>query len=391
MQLLYISTFMFYKKGNKTLALPSCSDVFFEKYLDIFDSVKVLGEEIKSYLDPCALIELSNPKIQVDIIPKNTNPRDFKNDNLLKQILSREISRAEAILIKPSSRKGMLAINVAELYKKPYMIEMTGDIHNALMRSSNILRRLYSPILYNQIRRKISKCKFGLYVTQSYLQQQYPIEGRSCGCSDVDIGKLDFQVMEDRIMRIERTDFQSRIDLALVGFYQGTGKGVDVAIKALSRLDDRFHLSILGNGTEENRKHWLDFGKKKGVFGRIHFPDPLPSTRDVILWLKTMDIFILPTRSEGLCRAVLEAMSTALPCIVTDVCSMPELISDEWRHAIGDYKGLSDRIKKMASDKSLMIKAARENFNKASEYEYDKLRERRNIFLNDFKNYCSNC
>ena len=43
MQLLYISTFMFHKREKKTLALPSCADSFFEKYLDVFDTVRVLS------------------------------------------------------------------------------------------------------------------------------------------------------------------------------------------------------------------------------------------------------------------------------------------------------------------------------------------------------------
>lgn len=62
--------------------------------------------------------------------------------------------------------------------------------------------------------------------------------------------------------------------MALVGFYQGTGKGVDTAIRALSRLDERYHLNILGNGTEENRHYWIEYAEKRGVIGRIHFPHP---------------------------------------------------------------------------------------------------------------------
>ena len=84
MQLLYISTFMFHKIGKQTLALPSCADSFFEKYLDVFDTVRVLGEDTKRYLDQSSLIEMKNPNIQVEIIPANTNPRDFKNDLVLR-------------------------------------------------------------------------------------------------------------------------------------------------------------------------------------------------------------------------------------------------------------------------------------------------------------------
>lgn len=130
--------------------------------------------------------------------------------------------------------------------------------------------------------------------------------------------------------------------MALVGFYQGTGKGVDTAIRALSRLDERYHLNILGNGTEENRHYWIEYAEKREL--SEEYISTLSSSKDVIEWLKSMDIFVLPTRSEGLSRAMLEAMSTALPCIVTDICTMPELVSKEWLHPLGDDKLLAEKL-----------------------------------------------
>ena len=218
MQLLYISTFMFHKIGKQTLALPSCADSFFEKYLDVFDTVRVLGEDTKRYLDQSSLIEMKNPNIQVEIIPANTNPRDFKNDLVLRKILTDEISKAEAILIKPSTRRGMMAIGIAEKYKKPYMIEMTGDIHNALLQNPSRIRRMYAPVLYKQIRNRIQNCEFGLYVSNYYLQNKYPIKGKMCGCSDANISKLKPEILEERIKRIDDTELEKRVNLALVGF-----------------------------------------------------------------------------------------------------------------------------------------------------------------------------
>ena len=270
MQLLYISTFMFHKREKKTLALPSCADSFFEKYLDVFDTVRVLGEDTKRYLDQSSLIEMKNPNIQVEIIPANTNPRDFKNDLVLRKILTDEISKAEAILIKPSTRRGMMAIGIAEKYKKPYMIEMTGDIHNALLQNPSRIRRMYAPVLYKQIRNRIQNCEFGLYVSNNYLQNKYPIKGKMCGCSDANISKLKPEILEERIKRIDDTELEKRVNLALVGFYQGTGKGVDTAIRALSRLDERYHLNILGNGTEENRHYWIEY--EEGSYRKNTFP-----------------------------------------------------------------------------------------------------------------------
>ena len=317
---------MFREEGGHTFALPSCSDPFFQKYLDVFDSVRVLGIPVRSYLDTSSLVQMVDPRITVRIAKPNNSPFDFRNDSEVKKVLYEEISNAEAILIKPASRRGMMAVKMAEKLHKPYMIEMTGDIHNALKQHPNLLKRMYAPIYYKQILNSIKNCKFGLYVSKEYLQEQFPIKGVMCGCSDVILEKSDPIVLEKRYERIDAMDISKRVDISLIGFYQGRMKGVDTAIRALSQLPESYHLNILGNGTEENRKKWIAYGRSMGVVDRIHFPNPLPNAKAVLEWLDSQDFFVLPTRSEGFGRCVAEAMSRGCICFATDICTMPELL-----------------------------------------------------------------
>ncbi|MBQ7384668.1 MAG: glycosyltransferase family 4 protein [Clostridia bacterium] len=389
MQLLYISTFIFHKEADKTYALPSCSDSFFEKYLDVFDSVHVLGEELKSYLSKSALVEIENPNISVDILASNTRPKDFVNDKLLKRVLTEKISAADAILIKPASRRGMMAIKIAERLHKPYMIEMTGDIHNALTQSPSRVKRLYAPVLYRQITRRIRNCEFAIYVSRDYLQGKYPIKGKMCGCSDVVLEPSTPDILEKRLTKIDNMRPDMTVKLALVGFYQGNGKGVDTAIRALARLPENYHLSVLGNGTEENRKKWYDYAKERGVSAeRIEFPEPLPSAQAVLHWLDDYDFFVFPTRSEGFGRVVAEAMSRGLPCLATNICTMPELLPRECLFELDDDEKLAQLLTEYTGDRELMKKVARINFEKVNDYNFETLKQRRNEFLREFKNYC---
>lgn len=43
-----------------------------------------MGEDIKGYLDNGTTSLITNPNVQVDIIPGNTNPKDFVNDRIIK-------------------------------------------------------------------------------------------------------------------------------------------------------------------------------------------------------------------------------------------------------------------------------------------------------------------
>lgn len=388
MELLYIGNYMFKNEGDSVYGLPSSSNDFFAKYLTVFDRVRILGEGLKSDLTDSGMVKMEDTLFSVRILPRNRSPKDIKNDFYIKKALKEEISKAEAVIIKPLSRKGIMAIKLCERLHKPYMIEVTGDIHNALLQHPSRLKRAYAPILYKQITNAIKNCQFGLYVSESYLQSQFPIKGKMCGCSDVILEKADPEILAKRLAKIDGMNKEDRIDLCLIGFYQGNMKGVDTAIRALSHLPENYHFTILGNGTEENRNKWLEYGKERGVIDRIHFDEPLPNSAAVLHWLDGFDIFVFPTRSEGFGRCVAEAMSRGMPCFATDICTMPELLPQECLFPIDDDKKLAELLANAVTDKEYMKKLAEINFENAKKYDFDLLKERRTEFLKEFRKYC---
>ncbi|MCQ2049605.1 MAG: glycosyltransferase family 4 protein [Candidatus Saccharibacteria bacterium] len=269
------------------------------------------------------------------------------------------------------------------------MIEMTGDIHNALRQHPNLLKRIYAPILYRQIKNSIKNCQFGLYVSQKYLQEQFPIAGEMCGCSDVVLDKSDESILEKRIKKIDQLENQEIVNIALIGFYQGRMKGVDTAIRALSHLPKKFHLSILGNGTQISRDMWYKYAAEYGVGkDRIHFPKPLSSAKLVLEWLDTMDFFVLPTRSEGFGRCIAEAMSRGCVCFATNICTIPELLPQECCFELDKDEEIANLLTAFSSDSEKMKAMARRNFEEAKKYDFDLLRNKRNVFLDKFKSYC---
>lgn len=390
MKLLYVSTYAFDERNGQYYGLPANSESFFQKYLDVFDEVRVLGRKKGDQLNSSGFVPIVDNRISIRLLPSNRTPREFLNDRAVKKALYEEISNSEAVLIKPSTRKGMMAIRIAESLHKPFMIEMTGDVHNALLHHPDWKRRLYAPFLYRQIRNSIKNCEFGLYVSRDYLQSQFPIKGEMCGCADVILDLGDEKVLDRRLQRIDMIQKQDRVDIALIGFYQGLMKGCDTAIRSLAQLPECFHLNILGNGTEENRQKWIKYGEERGVYNRIHFPTPLPSSRAVLEWLDTQDFFVLPTLSEGFGRCVAEAMSRGCVCFATDICTMPELLPKECLHPLKDDVSLASMLKKAYDNPDRMKELARLNYEHAKDYDFDVLRRRRNAFLVKFKEYCIN-
>ena len=49
MRLLYVSSFQFVENDDGMYALPAYGNGFWTKYLDVFDGIDVLGENIKKH------------------------------------------------------------------------------------------------------------------------------------------------------------------------------------------------------------------------------------------------------------------------------------------------------------------------------------------------------
>ena len=83
------------------------------------------------------------------------------------------------------------------------------------------------------------------------------------------------------------------------------------------------HALIVGGGRRIDEVKAL--AASLGLAGVVHFLGPRPDVPDL---LNAMDIFVLPSYSEGLSLALLEAMAAGKPVIATAVGGTPEVVTD---------------------------------------------------------------
>jgi glycosyltransferase involved in cell wall biosynthesis len=96
-------------------------------------------------------------------------------------------------------------------------------------------------------------------------------------------------------------------------------KGWDVAIAALPRVLDAFPdatLRIAGQGPE------LDALRAAGTGLPVELVGLLPTPLAVAEFMRDLDVFVLPSRYEGMPNVVLEAQACAVPVVVTDAPGM---------------------------------------------------------------------
>lgn len=78
--------------------------------------------------------------------------------------------------------------------------------------------------------------------------------------------------------------------------------------------------------------------------------------QDVPNLLRAMDVFVLTSRSEGMPNAVLEAMASRVPCVVTDAGGCRELVIDGqtgYVVPVGDIDALASRVLYLLNDQKL--------------------------------------
>jgi glycosyltransferase involved in cell wall biosynthesis len=103
-------------------------------------------------------------------------------------------------------------------------------------------------------------------------------------------------------------------------------KGINYLIEAASlipRVQERMRFVIVGDG---KCLHELeDLARSKGVQDVFRFAGFHSRTYP---FMQSFDIFALPSLSEGLSSAILEAMAASLPIVATRVGGIPELVTD---------------------------------------------------------------
>ncbi len=137
-------------------------------------------------------------------------------------------------------------------------------------------------------------------------------------------------------------------------------KGFDTTIRALVTLPSNIKFLIVGSGSDE--KKLKDLTKELKLEDRVIFAGQV-DRNIVTLYRRASDIFIAPSRSEGLGNAFISALASRLPLIATRVGGMADYVFDEKTAWVID----PDKPEQIA-EKVKAILANPEKVKKISEY-----------------------
>jgi glycosyltransferase involved in cell wall biosynthesis len=362
-----------------------------ERYLKHFDEINVLGRVVDADLPPNGWNLSSGKGVNFIGIPDDQHDILGKiyNKNVRKIILN-AIINSDAVIIR-TSRIAWYASKYAHKKNKPWAIEVVGDSFYGFWYHGGIIGKIYAIVSHILAKKWIHKAPYVLYVTKDYLQYRYPNRNKTIGVSNIELNPLSDIVLKNRLIKIDKSFGSNQIfKCAIIGDLTANYKGLDVILKAMKLLKDRnitIELHNIGNG---NLDSYFKLAEKLGIRELFKFDGSRESGKPVLDWLDNMDFYVQPSRTEGMPRALIEAMSRGLPCFASNVGGIPELIEEELLHKPGDFHKLAQDIELLLSSKGLFTARAERNFEHAKNFSNDSLNQVRDEFWSSFANFAMN-
>lgn len=230
----------------------------------------------------------------------------------------------------------------------------------------------------------IGKSKNSIYVTESFLQTRYPSQKHANveNISNVELMITEDYVLESRIKKIN-TESKKKI-FGTIGSLKTNYKGIHLALRALSEIDFDFEYRILGDGIFI--KKYIMLSKKLNIEDKVVFEGVISEKEMVLQWLDKIDIYLQPSLTEGLPRALIEAMSRGCPCVGSDAGGIADLLNSRCIFEVNNYIKLKNIVNEISYDKSQLLALAKENFYNSKKYQKEILEDKRTKFLINLKN-----
>jgi glycosyltransferase involved in cell wall biosynthesis len=351
---------------------------FWTRYLSAFDKVVVLARVQPETFGLSSDSAASGPHVDFYDLPATRTFIDYLTFGyrLRRRIAELDLNNAACILRVP----GHIGSFLGGLLRKknyPYAVEVVGDPYDVFAPQANNhpLRPFIRSWSSRNLRQLCASAVAATYVTAKMLQKRYPPnpEAFITYYSDVELKYVDTH----RYFNVSKQQYT----LINVGTMAQLYKAQDILIQALSICITRgldLRLVLVGGG-----KHQPELEALVTSFGldvRVDFCGQLTAGEAVRRQLDQADLFVMPSRQEGLPRAMIEAMARGLPCIGTNVGGISELLSPDCLVAPNDPYALAEKIIAFISNPDRLTKASARNLQKAYEYHDDILRQRREEF-----------
>lgn len=370
---------------------------FWERYLEVFDAVRIVARAARIKQAPEGWLPVNGKNILFHGLPDFCGPWQYlkRYPAVRAAIRAAAPTRGAVILRVPSHTANILERRLHER-NYPYALEVVGDPYEVFAPGvvDHRLRPFFRWHFSRYLRRQCLRAVGVAYVTKRVLQELYPAPFMSVSVSDVDLPEeailggvactnhLSIELDSARIAEcVRKPKPHGPYQLVTVGSLAQLYKGTDVLIEAVARcVRAGFDLTAVIVGDGKYRRNLMAQAERLGMASRIRFLGQVTAGEPVRRILDAADLFVLPSRTEGLPRALIEAMARALPCIGSAVGGIPELLDASDLVPAGHPAALAAKIQEVVRDPLRMETMSRRNVAGAREFCDSALAEPRRRF-----------
>jgi glycosyltransferase involved in cell wall biosynthesis len=321
------------------------------------------------------------PNINTIIIPTFNHPAKLYNYFSACKKIKLQLRNFDCLIIRLPSSLGSVALRYARKYKIPYIVEVVACPWDVLFNYS-FVGKIYAPFAYFKMKRNIKVSEYVIYVTQNFLQKRYPTIGKSVNISNVYLKNVDERNVLEKSKLFTKKNKNNQIIFCTLAALNVPYKGHDTVLKALKEIKMHgynFQYIIAGSGDNIFIKKQIskyDLNENVQINGFLY-------SEQVNEILNRTDIYIQPSKTEGLPRAMIEAMSKGCVCLGTNVGGIPELLNKEFLFEAGNNHELAEMIQNVVENYN-MGEISLTNYYQALNYNIDNLNSKRIEFYNQF-------
>lgn len=376
-----------YKDINGVYCNMTITTEMLTRYLSVVDELTVVIRTFnmnKTYKE-LSYQKVEHPRIKFIEIDNLNSIKGFFKKKRTKKIIEKEIIANDLIFVRIPSIISDITTKLCRKHKKKYFAEVGGCSFDSHWNYS-MIGKIIAPYMYYNQRLSVKNASYASYVTEKWLQNKYPTKGESISASNVYLIKTQNDYMFSKYKNLNKN---SQIILGTAAGIDVKYKGQKYIVKQVKKLrkqgyNVKYELIGAGKGTkiikEAKRLKVLNYIEIKGVLLKDQ----------VFKWLDNIDIYIQPSKQEGLPRSVIEAMSRGCLVVGSNIAGIPELISKKAVFKNFKTKTINKTIRYYLDDKELLINESIRNFEYSKNFERDILDKKRDVIFESYKNEIMN-
>lgn len=336
----------FYVHKGKVYTKLSFPYSYWKDYLSYFDSINIVARSRNcDKLEP-EMSLVTGENVKFSAVPYYIGPKDFikKLPTLIYSCY--KISRDNQVFLLRSGNVTNIMWLFIFLFKKKYLREYPGNIYEGIIGlNKNTLKYKLIGLISHKLAKfqgKFSQANgfVSLYCQKIYRSSKPSYTFSSFNIQEISATKSNFEI-------------SNKIQIISLGRLEKE-KGHINLIKAIcnSTHKDNINLIIIGDGSQRE-----DLLKEAHLLGvNLTLTGSLTNRSSIFELLRNSDIFVLPSFTEGMPRALLEAMTIGLPCLGSNVGGIPEVLPESYTFSSIIPDELTVKLEQLIEDEQLRIK-----------------------------------